>query len=314
MTSVDLFGCHQLKSLGHDIFLGMPLSYLNLGGCRNLLSIQPFLGLPLTILNLEDCVRLESLLGLERMPLKSLSLAYCTQFINSSFEALLGLPLVDLDLSGCRFLTGEGLRYLSRQPLSSLILKGCDRVRDMDLVHLRELPLTDLSLEGCKSMDGSGLRFLQNAPLQKLSISYTYITGDNVFYYRSFYVPIKEVIAAYCPRFGLKGACKMYKLTSLDWSGSMSGFLVDEELKYLRGKPLTWLRLEGRLNMSEDGLEPLRGMPLVELDLRGCSYLMPTDASIGLLLSLSQLEVFGLPNDFPKWRRDLKKYGVFCRK
>lgn len=67
---------------------------------------------------------------------------------------LQGMPLRDLSLDRCSWVTDETLEGLQGLPLECLNLNSCDtrQVTDGGLVHLRGLPLTKLSLAGCLAL------------------------------------------------------------------------------------------------------------------------------------------------------------------
>lgn len=323
LTNLDLSACRGLVGSGFQYLLGMPLATLDLGYCENVTSINGLRGLPLTSLNLAGCIGLKNLEGLRMLTaLSVLSLAGCTQFEGAQFSPLMNLPLTDLDFEGCKGLKGDGLKFLWGMPLTHLNVSWCPVLGDEDLRFLVGLPIKDLVLDGCEEMVGKGLGYIAGLPLEKLSYRSTNI--------RTCYMdglagsPLTELDMSNCWKASLWHVGKLPNLISLNW-GHPGRWLMEEELRYLRGLPLTSLTLgdchsrnagdiaAGRVfNHSDFGIENLRDMPLTFLDLRGCFHL--TSACLGVLSSLADLETLYLPDGSPQLcadaARELEPKGV----
>lgn len=93
----------------------MPLANLDIWRCRTIdlgAALEQLRKLPLTSLSLDGCTQLQGgdLVSLKGLQLAKLSLRFCFSLTYTCLEHLCGMPLKEVDVSGCDFLTGEGLR------------------------------------------------------------------------------------------------------------------------------------------------------------------------------------------------------------
>lgn len=124
--------------------------------------------------------------------------------------------------------------------IQKLSLAGCQQLLDGDLVPLRALSLTSLSLAGCVGLTGGVLAHFAGLPIARLDLSR-------------------------CPGVGAEGGFEgLRNLRNLTWLGLNSAGVCNSDLEFLRGLPLTNLRLGGSL-VTDRGLECLSGMPITEL-------------------------------------------------
>jgi hypothetical protein len=71
------------------------------------------------------------------------------------------LPLVVLNVNGCRLLTDAGLVHLQHmRMLNVLNISGCKLITDAGLVHLRRIPLRRIHTHGCNLITDAGRALL----------------------------------------------------------------------------------------------------------------------------------------------------------
>lgn len=133
------------------------------------------------------------------------------------------------------------------------IVEKClaSQLADSELQHLQGIPLTSLDLSFCVALTGEGLKHLQGMPLKHLSLC-----------------NCEKIV------FGgqLKHLCGL-PLTSLSLEGCYDRcsderrLELSQELRVLRGMPLTDLSFRWGGWLTNAGLDHLRGLPLTSLDL-----------------------------------------------
>ena len=155
--ALNTVGFNKLKDL--TPLQGMPLTWLNLGGCQ-VRDLTPLQGMPLTWLNLGGC-QVRDLTPLQGMPLTWLNLRGCQV---RDLTPLQGMPLTTLDLHNCAQLSD--LTPLQGMALTTLILEGSGQVRD--LTPLKGMPLTLLDLYQCGQV--RDLTPLVGMPLTSLNV------------------------------------------------------------------------------------------------------------------------------------------------
>lgn len=234
------------------------LVYLNLAGNESLLSVQSLKGLPLTQLILADCTALTSLNGIETMPLTSLNLYRCRGL--KSIDPVAGMKLTRLILWGCSGLRGN-LKALKGMPLSGLSLAGCSSLNS--LAGIEALPLTGLDVSSCtglvslEPLAGMKLTSLVMNNCTGLKGGLGVLKGMPLTHLSLWEVPLSNLAE-------LKGL----PLTSLDLTRCSGVVSLDP----LAGMKLKFLSLRGCSGLKGD-LTALRGMPLVHLNLAGCTSL-----------------------------------------
>ncbi|KAI8086990.1 uncharacterized protein B0P05DRAFT_533217 [Gilbertella persicaria] len=93
--------------------------------------------------------------------------------------------LTSLNLSNCRLITNESLRYLSQNhQLQALVLQNCRQITDTGLNYLKCHPFTTLHLGGCHRMTDDGIISLVTASgttLRRLCLSdCSHVTGKSL--------------------------------------------------------------------------------------------------------------------------------------
>lgn len=94
---------------------GLPLTFLDLGGC--------------------ECLKDDQLWALQGLPLAILKLNYCPNLSDAGIRALRGLLLADLDVSGLN-ITTKCLGVLANMPLKRLNVSSCRRLMVQDVHFL----------------------------------------------------------------------------------------------------------------------------------------------------------------------------------
>lgn len=257
-----------------------------------------------------------------RFPLTQLSLANC-DVTDAGIEFLRQLPLTDLNLSGCTKLTDATLFALAEMgfPLTALDISGWDRVgrrayglmfheegtrfSDSGLEALRGSPLKSLSVSLCENSDGN-FEALRGMNLEVLDFT----RMPEVVYDGSLEVlegmPLKLLNLADCHRITDVGLLHLHgmSLTSLDLScqagtsveGEVWGNVSDQGLEVLRGMKLKVLKLSRCRKITDEGLQVLREMPLVDLCLDDCNLVFDTGLEVLRGMPLTRLSLFGCPN------------------
>ncbi len=131
----------------------------------------------LTTLRLKRCRQITDR-GIEHLgllhALNSLNLSHTWRLGGRAFLAFSGVPLKELNLTGCYNLEEIAYWYLSNiHSLETLVLDGCSRVEARDLIHLTQLKhLETLSLACCYQLTPTVLLILRALPeLRSLNIS-----------------------------------------------------------------------------------------------------------------------------------------------
>lgn len=138
-------------------FWGLNLHFIDLFaiGVSGLSSLR---GFPITKLNLWNTSQSKPWYALEWFALGGLH--WHAQ--KAAMGTLRELPITDLDLTACDWVTG--LEWLADLPLTRLNLDFCTRLTDNELGHLRGLTrLSMLSLWKCKGLSESGIASLREA-------------------------------------------------------------------------------------------------------------------------------------------------------
>ena len=191
--------------------------------------------------------QVRDLAALQGMPLSNLNLSGCSQL--TSIEPLADLPLKTLNLSRTPLSDFTPLQKLPT--LEELDLAGTEV---SDLKPLAVLALKKLSLHRCPVIDVTPL---QNLPLEELNIGYTRVTSLSPL--RG--LPLRVLDASYVPA---------------------------EDIREVQGAPLEKLQISGT---GVRYLAFLRGMPLRELSLWDCERAH----TYSVLGELEKLEVLQLP-------------------
>ncbi len=191
-------------------------------------DLSPLKGIPLEILRLDGMTKLKEISAIRGMPLKELYLDRCTSL--QDLEPLRGLSLRVLSLGGCAAIQNfESLRGL---PLETLVINA---TRVSDLSPLKGMPLRVLHVGGCGTVrDLEPLRGMRLTELQM---------GD---------------CGGVTNLEPLKGM-PLVKLTI-----SRSGV---KSLEPLRGMKLTLLGLGLLSRGIFENTDPIRDMPLEELEI-----------------------------------------------
>lgn len=204
-------------------------------------------------------------------------------------EVLQDIAIPELSLQlGCEADDDEGsnsMGLLEGLPLKLLEVRGAD-TSQAGLEPLRRLPLVDLFLGG-RPVEGSDwgdvLEVVQGKPLESFGLG-----GCWVDVRKSSNKPF-----LYITDLSLEALWGM----SLDFLDLLYCDQVsDEGLQFLRGMPLTILGIRcNETNQFTDAIfEILRSLPLEELDMDGCDSL--TNAGFGVLRSVSSLAWLSLAN------------------
>lgn len=184
VTSLDLSYCPSMTTEGLLYLRKSPLTHLSLrmNEWMTDLGMESLEGLKLTSLDMTAgyMVTPEGLKHLRSMPLTSLQLIGCAGIVsNAGFEMLRGLPLTSLALgpryvsSGDKGVTDCGFDALVGMPLMELRLKWCEGIIGSEeaLEKLQGMPSTILDLIGCIKLSDVGVRALLSLPLIELRVS-----------------------------------------------------------------------------------------------------------------------------------------------
>ena len=221
----------------------LPLKHLDLSEVKNITDegLAHLSTMQLEFFSLSSaCVTDAGLTHLAALPLRHLVLS-CDNI--TDMEILSSLPLVYLDLSGCKNLT-----HLSSFPLlQHLELKNCINITDACLEGLSSRSLQYLGLEWCKNISDVGLAHLSSMPLVHLNLNrndWETFTDAGLVHLSS--MPLRHLELSGC-----------WKVT-------------DAGLAKLSSLPLEYLDLSFCMNVMSSGVAHLSSMPLVHLDLSHC--------------------------------------------
>jgi hypothetical protein len=153
---------------------GLPITELDLQGCRQVTSLEPLRGMQLTKADFGGCA-IDDLAPLQGMPLRELRITGCRNLVD--LAPLAELPLVNLNVSECGNITD--ISALAKCPIErfACVFGGIKNIADIrqwpirslalshskiqDISPLRGLPLTHLSIDGLAIRDYSPLAFCQ---------------------------------------------------------------------------------------------------------------------------------------------------------
>lgn len=191
---------------------------------------------------------------------------------DEGLEHLQGLPLTCLGLDGIEGLTEEGLACLKGMPLRTLSFTDGYFTDEM-YSCLKGMPLTRLKLGifgyGGSEVGDSGMLNLLGMPLTVLDLNRsTNVTNAGFDNLRG--MPLTDLDIARCRSltsldFLLGMPLRRLVLSDLD--------LNDDHLEVLRGMPLEKLDLLNNRQITDVGLSYLRGLPLKRLNIAGCPNL-----------------------------------------
>lgn len=248
---------------------GMPLTSLNLYGCRILQDLGAVKGMPLTELNLYFCEQLRDLKPLQELKLLAyLNLSTCREI--KDLDPLQKLPLATLNLEGCALV--DDLSPLKGMKLTSLGLTSCANIRDLSVLH--GMPLVNLDLTHCRQI--RDLSFVQGMKLISLSLAATDV--HNLAILQG--MPLTELnLGIGTPVFDLSPLQGM-PLASLGFPRHPRC----TDLRVLHDLPLTTLNLYACTQVQD--LTPLGEMKLLtSLNLRDCDQIQDLKALQGLKLT-----------------------------
>jgi tetratricopeptide (TPR) repeat protein len=258
LVHLDIGGNRDLVTI--DPLAGLPITGLSLAHCR---SLEPDLaalwGMKLTELDLRGCAKLKSLDGLQGMGLERLYVSYCED-LQGDLTVLKRSRLTTLRISGPTGLTLDGLAALTT--LESLSLSLC-RVDD-NLAALKGTKLASLRMSSVSGV--TDLTSLKALPIEQLSLrgmddlkSLSGIEG----------MPLDSLVVSGCR--GLRqdpAILKGMNLTTL----TLEGWQDVKDLRFLEGMPLRMLTL-GQCSQLTGDLAALSGSRLSHLTLSQCPNL-----------------------------------------
>lgn len=200
------------------------------------------------------------------------------RLVDTNLSQLRGRPLTALDLTHCGRLTAAGLAPLRTMPLTQLSLRGCPQLTNCEA--LCGIPLRVLSLFGCLGLGP-----------QNLAPGAQHAVGRG----RGAYPPGVLAPGGFLPGGLVPGG---FPPGGLGPAGFPPGGLAPAELAPGGFAPGGFAS-EGFGRNPPRGLDPLRGMPLADLDLGFCDWL--DDASLTPLrgLPLTRLCLAGCPRLTP---------------
>ena len=258
LVSLNIEGCLNLKDISG--IRGLPLTSLLMGGCRNVADLQALSGMKLEKLQIHGCRQVKDITVLKGMPLESL-LMHETAVQNLS--PLAGMKLSTLQLHYCKNV--RDISPLRNMKLKELRLQGTG-ITDITALKGMPLDLLELYQPGKSIPPISDLTPLKGAPLKTFSVAADRIVSGltDVRAIKS----LKRINGEPADLFWKKwdagefyaGAEFRQRLEEA-WPGSSS--------KLTRGKGMT-LSLSLRDRKDVTNLEPLKGMPLSNLDIAGC--------------------------------------------
>ena len=165
LKSLDLSGCEGIYGTGFIHMIGLPITYLNLCGCRGVDYLEHISGLPLVHLDLSSCfIKPRHVRALNRMySLKYLSLRDNWRIgcnWNNGVSALAHLKMLQidiLDLHGC-WIRNEDLLHLHDCKYLRYLDISDGRFDDDGLLGLNGNKFVMIILSGCKYISETGLR------------------------------------------------------------------------------------------------------------------------------------------------------------
>jgi hypothetical protein len=211
ISSSSFFGCAYLLHLKQ-----VPLISLDISNCRNYVNDDGLVHLKtlpfLRRLIIEGCSSISSngLLHVAGLRLQELSLAFCCRINNIGLSHLTNMPLLKLDLQGCR-INSEGLAHLATLRLRELNLADCFAVGDDGLLHLKNLPLTHLRLQRC-DITSNGLRHLTELPLIMLDVGACVSIYDDGLAHLACIRTLQELTLAGCKNITNRGLRHLRRL------------------------------------------------------------------------------------------------------
>jgi len=273
LTRLDLYGCKGVKDLGP--LQGMKLTDLNLEAVSDIPRLDPLRGMPLEYLNLLNCGQFEDLGPLRGMPLATLLISGNTKL--SNIEPLAGLKhLTKLELVDCRQV--KDISPLRGLPLTELILY-CYQSPVRDLEPLRGMKLTSLRMGW---INRPNLDIVKGMPLTELEIG-NWSNLRDLEALRG--MQLKSLRMGGCKQIKDFSLLKEMPLTTLD----LSNCTQIQDLEFVRGLKLRWLNLWGLSQVKDLG--PLAGMELKAI------HLTPKFITSGMdiLRAMKSLDAIVLP-------------------
>lgn len=176
-------------------------------------------------------------------------------------------------------LTGSCFRFLEGLNITDLNLRACTRVVPAELAFLRGLPLSRLDFSGCSGHFSKMQISLVRRSDCKFLLAILGLSGlQNQSVLEAFAnTPFTSLDLSEYPFKYLDGE----RIHFLRVSGKLCSKFTGAGLEYLKGAPLTSLKMSGCDRLQDPYLRFLKDMPL---SVSGCSSL--TDAGVGLLRGL----------------------------
>ena len=210
---------------------------------------------PPIIVILEKCdLKIVPLLKPKRMKI------YDPTLQNGDLKQLCGLPITDLNISGC-LVTTPAFTHIASLPLTRLNLSSCIGVTDECIALIAELPLTDLDLGHCINITQTGFNHLKGVSLKQLNMRWCEI--DDLGFLKG--MPLVSLDLNYT------------EIHTWGWMRSLDGLpleylsvaeIHERDLIYLKHSPIRVLLLK-EVDITAEGFQYLKGLPLVELEIGG---------------------------------------------
>lgn len=202
-------------------------------------------------------------------------------------DALRGLPLTDLSLEGCWNRTIDDVDPLQGMPLTALNLGYCAHLFSLDA--LRSTPLATLNLTQCSDL--TNLDALRGLPLTSLNLSRCDHLVDCIPALGAAPIRILDLSYTVVTDVSLAALRKLRFLTELNLFECNTMDVSADGFEALRGLPLSRLNLgvtighSRELRLRDEAMDGLQGLPLSELDLQNQC----------LIVDLGILPLIGMP-------------------
>jgi len=202
---------------------------------------------------------------LDNPKLRGLDLMNCPMITDRGLRHLGKLPLVKLNLFGCR-MSDVGISYLNAKTLRSLNLGNCPNIIGPGLKCLENLEYLDLF--NCQIEDAS-LHFIKSLPIRVLMLARCFnISNDGLFFLQDL-IQLRELNLSGCWKIKDKGLSYLSKL-SLGKLNLSRIYITDRGILFLLPiRSLRTLILDENGGITNKGIGDLRCLPLKVLSLKG---------------------------------------------
>lgn len=206
------------------------------------------------------------------MPLTYVNLSCCRNLKNNALKYLKEMPLTYVDFSFCHFLTDKGLAYLEGIPLTHADFSCCPQLTDDGVGRLKGMPLTFVDLSYCFGLTNKAMEHLEKMPLESIKFRRVLNLTDDAFSHLKG-MPLKELDFSGCSHLTDKAFVFLEEmhLKSIDFSHCDE--ITDAAFSYLKGMLLKSINFNYCTQLTDQVLLNLEGMPLFYVYFQGCSQM-----------------------------------------